>query len=615
VRRLAQAARTVSGLVRQAAPRAAVALLACQALAGFATLATLLATSRVLAALVDPGGTPERLLRAAPWLGACAGAFVARVLIDAIVARARARLAPRVHRVAQARLVEASLHVELAAFDDPGFYDQLHRARDRGVPHLEGATEQLVDALGAVVNVAGAALALAWLDPLLLPVLLVALLPEAAGALAVARLHLDSMSTSVALYRQVELMTELATDRDAAPEIRSHQAEAYVHAEHARSADAMQAHVERLGRAQAAARLRGHLASACGQAATLGLLGFLLWTDRLPLAAAGTTLIALRGATAALERLVQVGGELFEKALYIADYDDFVAQSRVRRPRPDGLPAPAQPAAIELDGVGFHYAGRRDTPALQDVTLRLRAGETIALVGENGSGKTTLAKLLAGLYAPTAGSIRWDGLDTRRMSPRSLADRVAMVLQHPVRWPRSARANVRVGRHDRDDPGDQVLARAARDARAQEVVDRLPRGWDTVLSRYFRGGVDLSGGQWQRLAVARGLYRDAPLVIWDEPTAPLDAKAERAVYESLRRLAQGRTVVLITHRLASVRDVDRIVFLERGRVVEQGRHEALLALGGRYAELWRLQARLNGLEVDADEHVADPQDSIPSPGI
>ena len=252
--------------------------------------------------------------------------------------------------------------------------------------------------------------------------------------------------------------------------------------------------------------------------------------------------------------------------------------------------------AIELDRVGFHYAGRRDAPALQDVSLRIRPGETIALVGENGSGKTTLAKLLAGLYRPTAGHIRWDGIDTRTMDPASLADRVTMVLQHPVRWPRSARHNVRIGRHARADADGSALTWAARESRAQEVVDGLRDGWDTMLTRHFRGGVDLSGGQWQRLAVARGLYRDAPLVIWDEPTAPLDAKAEQAVYELLRGLARGRTVVLITHRLASVRDADRIVFLEKGRIVEQGRHEELLAAEGRYAQLYRLQTRLHGLE-------------------
>ncbi len=167
-----------------------------------------------------------------------------------------------------------------------------------------------------------------------------------------------------------------------------------------------------------------------------------------------------------------------------------------------------------------------------------------------------------------------------------------MVFQEPVRWPHTARVNVRIGRHDRSDPGDHGLQEAARLAGADRVVDSLPSRWDTLLSTYFRDGLDLSGGQWQRLAVARVLFRDAPVLIWDEPTAPLDAKAEYAVYESLRRIAHGRTVILITHRLASVRNCDRIYLLHEGTLVEQGTHDTLLAADGRYADLYALQSRM-----------------------
>jgi ABC-type multidrug transport system fused ATPase/permease subunit len=171
-----------------------------------------------------------------------------------------------------------------------------------------------------------------------------------------------------------------------------------------------------------------------------------------------------------------------------------------------------------------------------------------------------------------------------------------MVQQLPIRWPRSARDNVRLGRHKRSDPTGEALTRAAQQAHALEVIERLPEGWETLLSREFTGGQDLSVGQWQRLAIARGLYRDAPLVIWDEPAAPLDAKAEYTVYESLRKLAADRTVILITHRLASIRNADRILFLECGSLVEQGTHDELLRINGRYAELYRLQAQLHGAE-------------------
>jgi len=185
------------------------------------------------------------------------------------------------------------------------------------------------------------------------------------------------------------------------------------------------------------------------------------------------------------------------------------------------------------------------------------------------------------------------------MDPEVVADGTMMVMQNPIRWPHTARANVRAGRHDRVDPDDRALLAAAALAGADSVVAGLPAGWDTLLSAYFRDGVDLSGGQWQRLAVARGLFRDAPLLIWDEPTAPLDARAEYAVYESLRRLARDRTVVLITHRLASIRHADRIYLLHAGALVEEGTHDELIAVSGRYAEMYALQERMYAITAAA----------------
>jgi ATP-binding cassette subfamily B protein len=431
---------------------------------------------------------------------------------------------------------------------------------------------------------------------LLLPILLLALAPEGWAALRSARLQYDSMGTTVVLSRQTEMMAELATQREAAPELRAHQAQDFVLAEYRRSAEALQEHLTALGLAAARARSWGQLLCGLGLVATFMALGAMLHAGWLAVAVAGTAVIAVRSAGQALQRLMLALHELFEKALYIADYEDFLQQARRSSPRLEGLQAPEQPGRISVERLSFRYPGGAEREALHEVSLQIEPGQTIALVGENGSGKTTLAKLIAGLYQPSGGCIRWDGRDIRQFTLASLADRIVMVLQEPIRWPKSARHNIRVGRHQREDAQDLALQAAAREARADEVIERLPLRWDTVLSRYFRGGQDLSGGQWQRLAVARGLYRDAPLVIWDEPTAPLDAKAEAAVYDSLQRLAGRRTVVLITHRLASVRNADCIYYLERGRLVEQGRHADLMALGGRYAELYRLQTRLHGLE-------------------
>lgn len=599
-RRLAMAVRPVLSVIRRAAPKASIAVVATQLLSGVATAGTLLLTTQVLGQLLEQGPNPERLRAALPSLIVLGVVHLIRMALDAGMLFAKAHLVPKVHRLAEEELFRVSLQVDLASFDDAGFYDQLHRARDRGVMHMEGATASLVDALSAAFAVAGAAVALFWLHPMLLLILVLALLPEGWAALNAARLQYAGMPTTIALTRQTQMMAELATQRESAPEIRANQAQDYVLSEYGRCATDLQDHLVNLGRAEARAMVMGRFLSGLGLVGTFVALGLMLHAQWLNLAVAGTAVIAIRSTSASLARLMQMAHELFEKGLYISDYREFIEQSRQQRSRPaKSTSAPVQPGRIELDQVSFHYPGAGGRLALDEVSLAIEAGQTIALVGENGSGKTTLAKLVAGLYHPTSGRITWDGIDLLDMASESLADRVVMVQQGPIRWPRSARDNIRLGRHSRVDPDAAALLEAARQARALEVVEGLPHGWETLLSPEFRGGQDLSAGQWQRLAVARGLYRDAPLVIWDEPTAPLDAKAEHAVYESLRKLARDRTVILITHRLASIRNADRIFFLERGALVEQGRHEELLRMDGRYAELYHLQTKLHGLEETA----------------
>jgi ATP-binding cassette subfamily B protein len=224
------------------------------------------------------------------------------------------------------------------------------------------------------------------------------------------------------------------------------------------------------------------------------------------------------------------------------------------------------------------------------VTLTLPLGRIVALVGENGSGKTTLVKLLAGLYKPDRGRILWDGVDTADADRHLLAERIAMVAQDFKRWPFTARVNVAVGRSAAP-LTEERMADSIAEAGAEDVVADLPRGLDTLLARQFNGGHELSGGQWQRLGIARAAYRRGRILIVDEPTAALDARAELEVFEKIRALAgSGQTVVLITHRLASVRHADLVHVLEQGRLVESGTPEELLATGGVYAELYSLQA-------------------------
>ncbi|MEO6088295.1 MAG: ABC transporter ATP-binding protein [Umezawaea sp.] len=577
-------------MIWETAPRPTAMIAVMQVCSGLAAAFGLFATAGVLTELLAAGPTADRVVAALPSLLFVGAAFGVRGAMDIGVAHAHARITPAVRRLAEERLYAASLGADLAAFDDAGFYDRMHRARDRGLFYLERSTDNLVELLGSLFGIAAAVGSLGVLHPILLPVLLLAVLPDGWAVQRAALLAYTSMARAVTLDRRVQMVSQLATERESAAEIRACQAEPFVLREYRIVADPLRDEDVRRGVAQARVRGIGRALAGAGLAATYVVLGFLVHAGWVPLAVAGTAVISIRAATTALNRFVLAANQLVEQGLYVGDYLAFLAAAEVP-PRAAG--AVADPQRVRLDRVVFAYPESPDTrPAVRDVSLTIDRGQTIALVGENGSGKTTLAKLIAGLYAPTSGRVDWDGRDVRSLDRAGVAERVMMVFQEPIRWPHTARANVRVGRYDRVDPAGAALGGAAIQAGADEVVDRLPDGWETLLSKQFRGGLELSGGQWQRLAVARGLYRDAPLLIWDEPTAPLDAKAEFAVYESLRTLAEDRTVVLITHRLASVRYADRIYLMHEGELVEQGTHAELMALGGRYAELHDLQARM-----------------------
>lgn len=593
MRELPRSTRPMMATAYRAAPRAAVTVLVLQLLSGLAAALGLLTTTTVLDRVLAAGPSRDRVLAAVPALIAVAAFYGARGALDAGVALAHAQVGPAVRRLSTTRLIEAAVGVELAAFDDDVFYDHLHRARDKGVVHLDRSVDSLVDVLGAALALLAAISTLAILHPVLVVALALGIAPEAWSVLHAARLGYEARLRMTTLSRRRWMLGDLLTSREAATELRSYQAEPFVLTEYRQVAGTLAAEEARVEAAQARARAFGRALAGVGIAGAYVALGFLLWAGWIPLAVAGGSAIAIRMGTGSLGRLVIAVNQLFEEGLYVGDYERFLRAARQRTPSGNGAEVTADPQHIELDQVSFSYpASGNGAEAIRDVSLCIDAGRTIALVGENGSGKSTLAKLIAGLYTPTAGQIRWDGRPLTELDRSGVADRIVMVSQSPVRWPHTVRVNVRLGRHDRDDPDDVMLRQAAEQSRADEVVAALPAGWQTLLSREFRGGHELSGGQWQRMAIARGLFRDAPVLICDEPTAPLDARAERAVYDALRRLADGRTILLITHRLASVQHADLICVLHGGSIVERGTHTELLARGGHYAELYALQEEL-----------------------
>ena len=290
-----------------------------------------------------------------------------------------------------------------------------------------------------------------------------------------------------------------------------------------------------------------------------------------------------------LENLLIGFSQVAGQALYLDDlFSFFEIQPEIVPPEnPRPFPLPIQHGFV-FENVGFRYPGA-ERWAVRNLNFELRAGEILALVGENGAGKTTLVKLLARLYDPDEGRILLDGHDLREYDLFALRANIGVIFQDFMRYSFTAADNIAVGRIEARDDRARIIESAERSL-ADEVIRKLPEQYDQLLGKRFRTGIDLSGGEWQKVAIARAYMRDAQLLILDEPTAALDARAEYEVFERFKELSRGKTVVLISHRFSSVRMADRIVVLKDGTVEAEGTHAELLQQQGRYAELFELQA-------------------------
>jgi len=598
VTRLPAMLRSSFRLAWQADPRAVRTVLVAEACRGVTQAVSLLAVNSVLGRLISGGAIADRLRGAAPALVTMAAVMVVGTLLRAASTYATGRLEPKVERVATELYLERAAAVELAAIEDHAFHKLLDTAQ-YGAMSARHMISYATNVMNALISLVAAAGVLTVLHPALLPLLATMTVPSAWGALTNARRHYESFHTWVQHVRAGRLIGSLLTEPEAAPEIRVHGVGPFLLHHFHEMSESAEAEQARLARLTARTGLIAATWTGLATAATYATLGGLLLSGAMALSVAGTAVIAIRTGSASLDTLVLAVNQLHEEALFVGDLQKLYVEAAERAIPVGGAALPEEPREIRFENVTFSYPGEATHPALDDVSLALPLGRIIALVGENGSGKTTLVKLLAGLYRPDRGRILWDGVDAVTVDRRQLADRIAMVAQNFKRWPFTARVNVAVGR-SATPITEERLAGAVAEAGAQEVVADLPRGLDTLLARGFSGGHELSGGQWQRLGIARAAYRKGRILIVDEPTAALDARAELEVFEKIRALAgTGQTVVLITHRLASVRHADLVHVLDQGRLVESGTPDELLASGGVYAELYALQADQFTVKVPA----------------
>jgi ATP-binding cassette, subfamily B, bacterial len=331
---------------------------------------------------------------------------------------------------------------------------------------------------------------------------------------------------------------------------------------------------------------------------------------------------AVASVQGSVQGLLGGAGSMYENNLYLNDLFELLATpvgiegaagdgSEATSRRTAAAPGAAAPVIdpatargeLVFDHVTFRYPGR-DEDALTDVSFAIAPGETVAVVGRNGAGKSTLIKLVTRLYDPTGGRILLDGVDLRELEPASVRKLIGGMFQDYVTYQASAAENIGLGELGRLEDR-AAIEDAAIKGGADSLLDRLPDGWDTPLGKWFDGGVELSGGEWQKIALGRAFMRDARILLLDEPTSALDAQAEFELFARLRSLARGRTAIYISHRFSTVRQADRILFLEHGRLVEQGTHVELMRLGGRYAQLFTLQAAAyTGEPADVPDEVA-----------
>jgi ATP-binding cassette subfamily B protein len=509
-------------------------------------------------------------------------------LLARLVSLFESLLAERFANTSSVRLMEHAATLDLEDFEDSEIQDQLERAR-RQAAGRSGLLGQLFGQAQDVVTIVSFAAGLAFYAPWLIALLALAVVPAFLG-----ESHFNAQGYELA-WRRTPARRELDTLRttgasvETAKEVKIFGLESFL-------IERYRALAEDLYLANRALAVRragwGGLFTAAGTLGYYGAYAYLAWrTLAGELSIGDLTFLSasFRRLRNLLEGLLIGFSQVAGQALYLDDLFSFFDLSPEIVSPPDALPIPSPVReGFVFEGVGFRYPGA-ERWAVRHLSFTLRAGEVLALVGENGAGKTTLVKLLARLYDPDEGRILLDGRDLKEYDLGALRARIGVIFQDFVHYHLTAGENIAVGRIEaREDRGR--IVEAAERSLAAEVIDRLPHGYDQLIGRRFKTGVELSGGEWQKIAIARAYMRDADLLILDEPTAALDARAEFEVFQRFAELSRGKTAVLISHRFSTVRRADRILVLADGEIEAAGSHEELIAQGGRYAELFALQA-------------------------
>ena len=499
-----------------------------------------------------------------------------------------ALLADRYTRHVSVAVMRHASELDLTAYEDPIFYDRLERARVQATDRLA-----MIQSIGRLIQQAITAvtmsISIVVYSPWLLLLLIAGVLPAFLGESHFAFLGYAKNFRQTPIKRQLDYLRVLGGSKEAAKELKLFGLSQFLTARFTALSEVIYVQDVALARRRLAA---GSVLSVLGTLGYYSAYAWVIWRTLAGALSIGTLTFlagAIQQASLNIQQVFSTLAGIADQALFLTDLLAFFEMQPTIRSKPNAVTAPRPIVqGFEFRNVSFRYPGT-ERLVLNGLNFQLRPQERVALIGENGEGKTTIVKLLTRLYDPTDGDILLDGIDLRDYNLEDLYREIGVIFQDFMRYEMTARENIACGRiEDLSDLG--LLESAARKSGADQVIERLPRRYEQMLGRRFENGVDLSGGEWQKLALARAYLRDSQLLILDEPTAALDARSEYEVFRRFAELTSEKMALFISHRFSTVRMADRIVVLENGRIAEEGTHDELSSLGGHYAEMFELQA-------------------------
>ena len=577
-------------MVWEAAPGVIVASLTCRVLVALIPLAALYVTKVIVNDIVDyrqhQTALPHNFWYLVGLEFALAG-LLAGVLVR-LVAYFEVVLADRYSKHISTRIMEHASKLDLTTFEDPLFYDKMERARVQGTDRLVmiQSTGMLIQQLVTTISMAGGII---FLSPWILAVLVVCVIPAFMGETHFAFKGYSLNFKQTPAKREMDYLRIVGGSKESAKELKLFGLANYLVGRYSKLSNQLHAENVNLAKRRLLVGTVFTTLSAVGYYGSYAFVIYKTVTGSLDIGTFYFMVGAIALASSNIQSVFTTFSTIADQAMFITDLLDFFNLKPRVFSKPNALRAP-RPIRLgfEFQNVSFNYPGQT-RQVLSNVSFSLRPTERIALVGENGQGKTTIVKLLTRLYDPTGGRILLDGVDLRDYDLEDIWKEIGVIFQDFVRYDMTASENIAIGRIEEQDNTFRVRS-AAQKSLAEGVIRKLPNGYNQLLGRRFEGGTDLSGGEWQKIALARAYLRDAQVLVLDEPTAALDARSEHEVFERFAELTKGKMALLISHRFSTVKMADRILVLEGGQIAEQGPHDELLQNKGRYAEMFELHA-------------------------